>query len=308
MSKDRREFLRLSALLASGIMLPFYSCNSGDSREQQASDTTATSTSGTADAGEVIDTFGIQLWSVKEDMLKDPKGTLKQLASHGYKQIESFEGQKGIFWGMSNKEFKDYVESLGMTLVSTHANVKENLEKKAAQGAEVGMKYLIDPYEGAQASLDDYKRMAERFNQYGKVCQENGLRFAYHNHEYTFKEVDSVVPQLILLEQTDPELVDFELDMYWIVAAGLDAEQHLKQHSGRYKLGHVKDRKKGVGVDVREASTELGKGSINYASVLRTAKDNGMEYFIVEQELFENGNNPIESSKQNAEYMKNLKV
>lgn len=313
MPNNRREFLRLSAVLASGLVLPFYSCSSGSNTEQQTADTLAgndaTVGNNTA-AGSAIDQWGIQLWTVKDQMAKDPKGTLKQLSSYGYKQIESFDGQSGIFWGMSNKEFNDYVKSLGMTLVSTHtqANDVKVFEENVAKCAEVGMKWVIDPHEGPQKSLDDFKRMAERFNQYGEICRKHGIRFAYHNHDYTFPEIDGVVPQNLLLEQTDKNLVDFELDMYWIAAAGgIDAEQHLKQHSGRYKLGHVKDRMKDVSAGEKDASTELGKGSIDYASLLRTAKDNGMEYFIVEQERFDAGD-PLESSKLNATYMKELRI
>lgn len=305
MPNNRREFLRLSALLASGLVLPFYSCDSGSNRQaQQTGDTTATV--GTK-SGKALEQFGIQLWTVKEDMAKDPRETLRQLASYGYKQIESFEGQQGIFWGMSNKEFKTFVEDLGMQLVASHTNVKENFEAKVAQAAEIGMKFMIDPYEGPQKSLDDFKRMAERFNQYGEICKKNGLRFAYHNHDYTFQEIEGTIPQNLLLEQTDKDLVDFELDMYWVAAAGGNIEQQLKEHSGRYRLGHVKDRRKGAASEDKEASTLLGTGSIDYASVLKTARENGMEYFIVEQERFDN-TTPLESSKQNAAYMKSLQL
>lgn len=307
MPTNRREFLRLSALLASGLALPFYACDSGSSRQTAvAGDTTSTANT-TSQAGKPLERFGIQLWTVKEDMAKDPRATLKQLASYGYKQIESFEGQQGIFWGMSNKEFKTFVEDLDMQLVASHANVKENFEAKAAQAAEIGMQYLIDPYEGPQKSLDDFKRMAERFNQYGEICQKNGLRFAYHNHDYTFQEIEGTLPQNLLLEQTDKELVDFELDMYWLVAAGGNLEEHLKAYAGRYKLGHVKDRRKEAAAEDKDASTMLGTGSIDYANVLKTARDNGMEYFFVEQERFDN-TTPLESSKQNAAYLKSLQI
>lgn len=307
MSKDRREFLRLSALLASGLMLPFYSCNSGAERQEQAADTTATAANSTTTAGEVIDRFGIQLWTVKEQMLQDPKETLRQLASYGYTQIEGFEGEKGLFWGMSNREFNSFIEELGMRLVASHAGVKENFEAKAAQAGEIGMQYLIDPYEGPQESLDDYKRMAERFNQLGQICKNNGLRFAYHNHDYTFQEVEGVIPQTILVEQTDPELVDFEMDIYWVVAAGADPQRFLREYPNRYRLGHVKDRMKDVPATETNASTVLGTGMIDYASILKTARQNGMEYFIVEQERFDN-TTPLESSKRNAAYMRTLTI
>ncbi|WP_224998434.1 sugar phosphate isomerase/epimerase [Cesiribacter sp. SM1] len=305
MSNNRREFLRLSAsLLASGLVLPFISCDSSTNNNQQAAADTTGTAGTTANNGAQID-FGIQLWTVKQDMAQDPKGTLQKLASYGYKQIESFEGDKGIFWGMTNKEFSDYLQSLGMTIISTHANVKENLEMKAQQAAEIGMKYVIDPYEGPQQSLDDFKRMAERFNEYGQICQKHGVKFAYHNHDYTFKEIEGVVPQTLLLEQTDPALVDFELDMYWVAAGGGNIEDSLKKHSGRYKLGHVKDRMKGA--TEGDASTVIGEGSIDYQPILKVAKNNGMEYFFVEQERFDN-DSPMESSRKNAEAMKNFRI
>jgi hypothetical protein len=89
--------------------------------------------------------FGIQLWSVRDDLAKDPKGVLKQLSSYGYKQIESFEGGKGMFWGMSNTEFKAEMDNLGMKIISSHCDISKDFEKKAADAAAIGMKYLICP-------------------------------------------------------------------------------------------------------------------------------------------------------------------
>ncbi|HEX6847382.1 MAG TPA: sugar phosphate isomerase/epimerase, partial [Chitinophagaceae bacterium] len=95
-----------------------------------------------------VKNFGIQLWSVRDDMGKDAKGTLKQLASYGYKQIESFEGAKGMFWGMSNAEFKSYMDELGMKIIASHCDIDKDFEKKAADAAAIGMKYLICPWKG----------------------------------------------------------------------------------------------------------------------------------------------------------------
>ncbi|AHM63066.1 sugar phosphate isomerase/epimerase [Flammeovirgaceae bacterium 311] len=304
MPNNRREFLRLSALLASGLVLPFYSCDSSSGGNDQQAAVDTTSTTANANTGTALQTFGIQLWTVKEDMAKDPRGTLQKLASYGYKQIESFEGDMGMFWGMSNTEFKKVMDDLGLTLVASHCNVTQDLDKKAQQAAEIDVKYLIRAYEGPQNSLDEWKKVAERYNQYGQTCQKHGIKFAYHNHDYTFKEVEGVVPQNLLVEQTDKDLVDFELDMYWVAAGGGNIEELLRNHSGRYKLGHVKDRMKGA--TDGDASTMIGEGTINYAPVLRTAQDNGMEYFFVEQERFDN-TTPLESSQKNAEALKNLR-
>lgn len=301
MKNNRRQFLKLSALAATGLVLPMYSCGTGE-----RAGGTAASTASEAASKEALDRFGIQLWTVKEEMAKNPKEVLSQLASYGYKQIESFEGQQGMFWGMSNTEFKDYVDSIGMSIISSHANVKENLDQKAEQAAAIGMQYLISPYEGAQESLDDWKRMAERFNRDGETCRKHGLRFAYHNHGYTFVDIEGETPQKVLLENTDPDLVDFEMDIYWVVTAGADPEEYLRQYPNRFRLGHLKDRKEDAAPDEREASTILGTGAIDYERILSIAKENGMEYYIYEQERFDKAP-PLAASERSADYLKDLK-
>jgi sugar phosphate isomerase/epimerase len=296
--KNRRTFIKWSAAMASGLLLPLGACNTSANKQEAAG-------SAAPEEGVKLTDYGIQLWTVKEAMLENPQEVLRQLASYGYTQIESFEGDKGIFWGMSNKAFRDFIEEQGMKLVGSHANVKEQLEEKAAQAAEIGMPYLIDPYEGPQENLEGYRRMAERFNEYGKICQKHGVKFAYHNHDYTFQEVEGRIPHKILLEETDPELVDFEMDIYWVITAGADPEEYLRNYPGRFKLSHIKDRMQGAVEPF--ASTQLGTGIINYPGILETAKANGMEYFIAEQERFDNST-PLGSSQKNAEYLKNLRV
>jgi sugar phosphate isomerase/epimerase len=166
-----------------------------------------------------VKNYGIQLWSVKTDLAKDPKDVLKQLASYGYTQIESFEGGKGMFWGMTPSEFKTYVESLGMTAVSSHFNdiYKDSFNQKAADAASAGLKFLISPSESGAKTIDDYKKLANRFNECGEICKKNGLRFGYHNHDAIFKPIDNQVPMDLLLENTDKDNVVFEMDIYWVV-------------------------------------------------------------------------------------------
>lgn len=251
--------------------------------------------------------FGIQLYTLRDVVPKDPKGVLKQLASFGYTQIESYEGQQGMFWGMSNTEFKKYLDDLGMSIVSSHCDMNKDFEKKAAEAAAIGMKYLICPWLGPQKSLDDYKRHADEFNKRGEICKKNGIRFAYHNHDYSFKPMNGQLPQDVMMNATDASLVDYELDMYWVVAAGEDIENWVKKYPKRFRLCHVKDRSKTPGPDNGKNSVDLGTGSIDWSKILNTAKANGMEYFIVEQEAYPNGTS-LEASKVNAEYMKGLKI
>lgn len=254
-----------------------------------------------------IKNFGLQLYSVRDDLPKDPRGVIKQVAAMGYKQIESFEGNKGMFWGMTNTEFKKYLDGLGLTIVSSHCNINQDFETKAAQAAEIGMKYLICPYLGAQKSIDDYKKAAEKFNQCGEICKKNGLRFAYHNHGYSFKEQEGVLPQDVMMQNTDAALVDFQMDIYWVITAGSDPVMWLNKYPGRFTLCHVKDRKKGAGPHDEDASADLGTGSIDFSKLLKLASQKGMKYYIVEQERYDNST-PLKSAAVDAAYMKKLKI
>lgn len=290
---NRRKFLLQGAGLVSGLALSSFANNplvkAYNEEEAKASP------------------FGIQLWSVKDEMAKDPKGTLKQLASFGYKQIESFEGDKGIFWGMKPMEFKKYMDSLGMQLISSHCDTSKDFERKADEASAAGLKYLICPWKGPQKTLDDFKKIAVEFNNCGKICHEAGIRFAYHNHDYSFKELEGELPQDLLIQSTDFATVDFEMDIYWVVTAGHDPLKWLKRYPTRFKACHIKDRERKVPAEEREASCTLGQGSINYKKILKAAKAQGMKYFIVEQEKF-TGTTPMQAAKANAAYMKNMQV
>ncbi|MGC4234427.1 MAG: sugar phosphate isomerase/epimerase [Niabella sp.] len=253
-----------------------------------------------------IKNLGIQLYSLRDDLPKDPKGVLKKLASFGYREIESYEGADGMFWGMGPANFKKYVSDLGMAVISSHCDFRKDFERKAAEAGSIGMKYLICPYLGRQKSLDDYKKAADDFNKAGEICQKNGIRFAYHNHDYSFRTQSGQFPQDILMKHTDPALVDFEMDIYWVVTAGQDPVQWMKNYNWRFKLCHIKDRKKGMPYKEGEENQSciVGKGSIDYKSILAQAKNLGMQRYILEQEAYEKA--PLDCVKEGAAYLNNL--
>ncbi len=288
MSVNRRKFLQTSGLLASGLVL--------SSKTIQA-----------LSSNIVTENFGLQLYTLRADMPKDPKGIIKQVAGFGYNQIEGYEGAQGLFWGMKNTDFKKYVDDLGLSFVSSHCDINKNFEQKAAEAGAIGMKYLICPYLGEQKTIDDYKRAADKFNQSGEICKRNGLRFAYHNHGYTFKQLEGVLPQDVLMENTDPELVQYQMDMYWVVTAGQDPITWLEKYPNRFTLCHIKDREKNAPAGEANASCDLGKGSIDYPKILPIAKRKGTYYLIVEQEKY-TGTTPLKSAQAGAEYMKSLAV
>ncbi len=300
MEYKRRDFIRLSSQLAAGLVLVPSACKLMPKKdEDKAKDNTV--------ANEKIEQFGLQLYTLRDDMPKDPKGVLSQVATYGYKQIESYEGQKGMFWGMSNTEFKTFLDGLGMTIVSSHCDINKNLEKKANEAAAIGMKYLICPSISPQKTIEEYKQKAAFFNQCGETCKKAGIRFAYHNHDYSFLTLEGQVPQDVLMNNTDPSLVDYEMDIYWVVTAGQDPIPWLKKYPNRFTLAHVKDRQKGAPLSKKEASVVVGQGSIDWPSVLKEGKNQGMKYFIVEQEKYE-GTTPMKAVEADAQYMKTIKI
>src|SRR5215204_6789933 len=174
MSISRRKFLQATGLLTAAGLVSANELLAGSSK---------------------LKSYGIQLYTVRSEIPKDPKGVLKQLSSYGYNQIESFEGAKGMFWGMTNTEFKSYMDELGMKIIASHCDINKDFEKKAADAAAIGMKYLICPWKGPQEDLDAFKKFAEEFNQKGEICKKNGIRFAYHNHDYSFVTMNGEMGQ-----------------------------------------------------------------------------------------------------------------
>jgi len=251
-----------------------------------------------------LSNFGIQLYSVKDEMAQDAKGTMRKLAADGYKQFEGFDGGKGILWGIEPQEFRSFTSDLGVKMVSSHANVFENLDKQAEDAKIAGLEYLICPWIGAQKSIEEYKKMAGKFNAAGETLKSHGLKFAYHNHDYTFVEMEGVLPQDVLMEVTDPSVVDFEMDMYWVYVAGVDPADYLAKYPGRFTLCHLKDAGKDEG-NPHERGVLLGKGEIPYAELIRKSENLGMEYYIVEQERFVD-TTPMEAAQKNAVYLDNF--
>ncbi|MFV0606290.1 MAG: sugar phosphate isomerase/epimerase family protein [Niabella sp.] len=286
---NRKDFIKLSSGAAIGLFLN--SC----------------AVSSASTGGSSIRNLGIQLYSLRDDLPKNPKEVLKQLAGFGYKEIESYEGNQGMFWGMGNTGFKAYMNELGMKMVSSHCNFKENLEKKAADAAAIDMEYLICPHVGKQKTLDDYKKIADSFNTASEICRKNGIRFAYHNHAYSFTVQDGKYPQDILMQNATHTNMDFEMDIYWVVAAGQDPISWFKKYPNRFRLSHVKDRTKGIPPKEGEEnhSCIVGNGSIDFKSILKEGRKEGLQHYILEQEAYEKP--PIACVKEGADYLTKLK-
>lgn len=283
---SRRSFLKSSGLLASGLTLGGFSlakAAEGTSRGRAP--------------------FGLQLYTLRDVIVDDPEGVLRQVAKFGYRQIESYEGPKGMFWGMGNTGFKRFLDDQGMTIISSHANVFSDYERKVEQAAEIGIKYIICPWIGGQDTLDEYRKMADTFNELGRIANDAGIKFAYHNHGYTFEAKDGEIPQDILMQRTEADLVDFQVDIYWVEVTGQKTLDWIKKYPGRFTTCHIKDMTAGGNPE----STVLGTGTIDFSSIVPVAKANGMKHFIVEQEAYTD-TTPLDAVRENAQYMRRLKI
>lgn len=259
--------------------------------------------------GRVVPARGIQLYMVKEDMERDPIGTLKLLSDMGYTQLESYGSDKGVFWGKSPAEFKKIANGFGLSLVSTHYNPCNlvDFEKLTVQAAGIGMKYLVCPWLGPQKSIDAFKVFADDFNKRGAICHRHGLRFGYHPHDYPYKPVDGQLPIDVLLAGTDKALVDFQMDVYYAVTEGADPYAYMRQHKGRFKLAHLRDvlKQRLPAGSQEESACDMGEGIIDFKKFFATGLDTGMQYFFVEQSRFFH-ETPLQSARKNVGFLKGM--
>ncbi len=244
--------------------------------------------------------FGVQLYSFRDEMAKDAIGTLKKISAVGFKEIESARSDKGLYYGLSPKEMKTACEDLGMKLTSGHVALDENFEDTMEQAVASGQDYVICsslPSKGQ--TVDNYKKVAEQFNEAGEACKKLGLKFGYHNHEYEFESDNGTVLYDVLMDETEDDLVHMELDLGWVVVAGKDPLDYFSKYPGRFPLWHLKD----MNMDTKE-STEFGKGGLDIASMMAHQKESGVKHIYIEQEEY--ASTPLESMKENMAFLKNL--
>ncbi|MEZ4901928.1 MAG: sugar phosphate isomerase/epimerase [Spirosomataceae bacterium] len=249
------------------------------------------------------------LYTVRNEMSKDPKQTLKQVADLGYKFIEAVDYKDGKFYGMAPEEFKAYLKSLGLEPLSVHmgAATPDNADKLAADAKAAGFKYFIAPVPPMGMFKFDAKtrklgmegtveKLAEILNTIAQKATAAGLEFLYHNHDFEFvANSEGIVPIDYLLEHLDPKYVNFEIDLYWATKAGADPVAYFQKYPGRFKIWHVKD------MDAQERFAPVGQGKIDFKRILAHKKQAGMKYYIVEQDQTFDGMQPMEALKLSKE-------
>jgi len=235
---------------------------------------------------------GIQLYSLRETIADNPREILKKLANVGFNEIETFGYSDGQFWGISIAELKEELTKNNLISPSGHYDGNsliqgdfENFKEIISVANQLDQKYIIIPSieEDLRGSESDYLNIAEKFNQAGEMCKSAGITLAYHNHAFEFKKMDDTTGYDILLNNTDEDLVTFEMDIYWVVRAGINPISLFKKYPGRFKLWHVKDMHK----ENPELNTEIGNGNIDYTEIFNNAEISGVEHYILEQENFE---------------------
>jgi sugar phosphate isomerase/epimerase len=265
---------------------------------------------------------GIQLYSVRDDMKKDPLGTLKQLAAMGYKNVEHANYVSRKFYGSTPSEFKKILDDLGLKMPSGHTvmgpkhwdaaknDFTDEWKYTVEDAALVGQKYVISPWldQTLRQTKDDLKRYMDVFNKSGALCKKSGMKFGYHNHDFEFSQkLDNETVYDIMLKNTDPALVMQQLDIGNLYNGGAKAIDIVKQYPGRFESLHVKDEieaeKKGDGKEKYE-STVLGTGIVNVKEVVDLCRQSGgTVHYIIEQESYQ-GKTPLDSMKEDLAVMK----
>jgi sugar phosphate isomerase/epimerase len=274
----RREFLIKSGLLTAGsILLPSYAL-----------------------ASQKDVAYGVQLYSFRDAMLKDAKGTLEQIAAIGIKKIESARSNKGHYYGLSPAEMKDTCNALGMKLTSGHVALDDKFDKTMEEAVAAEQEYLICsslPSKGQ--TVDNYKKVAEAFNKAGERCKKLGLKFGYHNHEYEFESENGEILYDVLMDNTQADLVHMELDLGWVIVGGKDPLDYFKKYPGRFPLWHLKDMNM-----TKKESTEFGKGGLDIPTMMAHTKASGVAHIFIEQEEY--ASTPIASMIHNMTFLKKL--
>lgn len=284
---NRRSFIQQAVLMAAGAaILPQVSC-AGSAPEKR---------------------LGLQLYTLRNEISKDVVKVLERVAASGYQEVEVFGYSPSThFWGFSPSAFAEILDSNNLKAISGHYDFDEYLGPDTKMqrfdaylnaASVLKHRYLTIPYlnEKLRSSADDYKRLAEKFNRAGEKCLKSGLQLAYHNHDFEFQQFGNTTGYDILLAETDPKLVKFELDLYWVVRAGRDPIDLFSKNKGRFELWHVKDMDK----QNPALNTEVGSGSIDFAKIFASARLSGVKNVIIEQENF--SIDPFESISKSANF------
>jgi len=230
--------------------------------------------------------IAVQPYTVRDALSRDYVGTLEKLAAIGYEGIEIGPPPEG----MTIEEQLALFRRLNLKVIGAHASFNDlevDFERLTDYLAQAGGRYVAVSM--MFDSKDDLLRKVERFNRIGRTCRDGGATFLYHNHDWEFQLYDEEYGLELILRETDPELVQLELDTYWIAKAGIDPAGYLSKHAGRCPLLHIKDMEAGE----EKFYAEIGEGVLDFGAIAAAAAKVGTEWLIVEQDF--SRRDPLES-------------
>jgi sugar phosphate isomerase/epimerase len=256
--------------------------------------------------------IGVQLYTVRNLMAKDPVATLASVAKIGFNSVEgaTYTGTQN-FYGMDPAAFKKVLVDNGLSMFSGHYVLGESMpntkgtlsndwQKAVDDAAAVGMNYMVCAYlfDTERGNLDHYKQTADKLNKAGEIAKKAGIQLCYHNHDFEFIAQDGQLPYDVLLTATDANLVKMEMDLYWIYKAKQNPIALFNKYPGRFPLWHVKDMDK----TPKQFFTEVGNGVIPFKDIFAQSKKAGLKYFYNEQDV--TPGDPLLSMTQSYQYIK----
>ncbi len=249
---------------------------------------------------DTLDKIGLQLYTVRSAMAESVERTLHEVAQIGYREVE-FAG----YFDRPARATRQLLDRNGLKSPSAHtdlATMKTGWYRTLNDASELGQKWLVVAWlgESDRNSVDALKRTAATMNRAAEDAKTFKIRVAYHNHDFEFTEVEGRRPFDVLLEETDPKLVDFEMDLYWITKAGGDPFAYFAKWPGRFPLVHVKD----AGPAPEYQMRDVGKGTIDFAKLFAARAQAGMKHFFVEHD---NPTDPMASIRTSYRYLDALR-
>jgi len=291
MKNNRRTFLKHAGIAAAGLMLmPGLGCMAAAKPKK----------------------IGLQLYSLRNEFSKGVENVIKEVAKAGYKTVETYgySIEKG-YWGLTPVEFKALLDKYKLASPSAHLDFgtwektqdDTILEAYIKAAKIVGQTYIIVPHISPELFKSEQwiRGFAVKLNRAGEIVKKAGLKLAYHNHAFEFEQFGNKTGYDILLEDTNKDLVEFEIDLYWAVRAKQDVISLFEKNPGRFPMWHIKDMSKSDPTK----NTEIGNGSIDFSQFFKEAKLAGLKYMYVEQENFDI--DPYESIQKSFTFLKEMK-
>jgi sugar phosphate isomerase/epimerase len=245
-----------------------------------------------------LDKIGVQLYSVRDLMKKDFEGTLAKVAAIGYREVEF----AGLF-DHKPQHVRAVLDKSGLSAPSSHVDYKKlgsDWSKTLDEAHTLGQSFIVCPWvdEGLRKTPDSWKQVGETFNRAGEESKKAGIQFAYHNHDWEFQKQNGQFLYDLLLDETDPRLVQMEMDLFWITKAGQDPLTYFNRYPGRFPLVHVKDMKK------NGEMTEVGNGVIDFKRIFAQSDKAGIQHYFVEHD---DPKSPLDSIKISFENLQRLR-